>query len=82
MSFVKVDCSMKVLNYEELNDSFANATVAIAYTGKNRNGSFISKEAFLDAIPTLKNVPIVGHYNEDTKSFGYKCTFMEKTKWV
>ena len=78
MSFVKVDCSMKVLNYEELNDSFANATVAIAYTGKNRNGSFISKEAFLDAIPTLKNVPIVGHYNEDTKSFGEHDSYYEK----
>lgn len=70
MSLMKVNCSMKVLDYEEINDSFDNATIAIAYTGKNRNHSYISKEAFIDALPTLKNVPVVGHYDKEADSFG------------
>ena len=34
-----------VYDIEDVNQSFARGKLKIMYTGKNRNGSFISKEA-------------------------------------
>lgn len=67
------------LNYESLvkkssfdvkNSSFSRAVMYVAYTGKNRNGSFISKEVFENCIDTIKNVPVVCHYIREEKDYG------------
>lgn len=57
-------------NLREINSSFDAGVLQIAYPGKNRNGSFISKETFERCIPTMFNCPIVSHYDRDTDSFG------------
>lgn len=54
----------------EVNSSFDTGVLRIAYTGKNRNGSFISKATFEKCIETMYNCPIVCHYDRETNSFG------------
>lgn len=67
---IGVDFSLRFENIVDLNPSFAAARVAIAYPGRNRNFSDISKETFEKALPSLKNVPLVGRYDEDKDDFG------------
>lgn len=54
----------------EINSSFDTGVLRIAYTGKNRNGSLISKEAFEKSIKTMYNCPIVCNYDRETDSIG------------
>ena len=54
----------------EINSSFDTGVLRIAYTGANRNGSFISKETFERCIETLYNCPIVCHYDRETDTIG------------
>ena len=54
----------------DVNPSFARGKMRVAYTGLNRNNSFISKDTFKKALPTIFNCPIVGNYNSDTNEFG------------
>lgn len=42
----------------------------VCYTGKNRNGSSISKEAIERAIPTMFNCPVVCHYDIESDTIG------------
>lgn len=42
----------------------------VCYTGKNRNGSDISKEAIVRAIPTMFNCPVVCHYDVESDTIG------------
>lgn len=53
-----------------LNHSFSKGMVQIAYHGRNRNKSDISKETFEKALPSLKNIPIVGRYVSECEDFG------------
>lgn len=57
-----IEFSSALSNMTEVNPSFDTARLRIAYTGKNRNNSFISKEAFERAIPSMYNCPIVANY--------------------
>ena len=54
----------------EINSSFDKGILRVAYTGKNRNKSFISKDTFEKCINTIYNVPIVCNYNRETDSIG------------
>lgn len=54
----------------EVNSSFDAGVLRIAYAGENRNGSYISRAAFENAIPTIYNVPVVTHYNREEDSLG------------
>jgi len=53
-----------------VNSSFDSAVLKVAYTGKNRNGSFISKEAYEKCIGTIYNCPVVCNYNRENDSIG------------
>lgn len=66
----KLVYATKFDDWEEINSSFSKGKMRIAYHGENRNGSYISKEAFDEAVPTLFNCPVVCHYNRDTDSIG------------
>lgn len=46
---------------------FTKVRITLLHTGENLNGSIFTKEAIEKALPTLKNVPILGYikYNED-----------------
>ena len=54
----------------EVNSSFDRGVLRVAYTGKNRNKSFISKSTFEKCIDTIYNCPIVCNYNRETDSIG------------
>ncbi len=70
--------SIKFSEISEINSSFAKGVCAIAYTGENVKGFSIPKETFEKAVPTLKNVPIVGYYDEEENSFaGHKAKIIK-----
>lgn len=50
---------------EQINEEFGKYRCRVMALGKNRNGSYFSKEAVDAAIPSFKNVPIVGFIYED-----------------
>ena len=54
----------------EVNSSFDSGILRIAYPGKNRNGSFISKQTFERCIESIYNCPIVTNYDRDTDTLG------------
>lgn len=59
----------KISDVVQINPLFSVCNVRVMYTGKNRNKSYISKESVERALPTLKNIPIVGEYSQETKDF-------------
>ena len=68
----------KVLNFdveisdlEPINSEFSKALVKIMYADGNRNGSYFDKNMIINKmIPTLFNIPVVGHYLKDKDDFG------------
>ena len=62
--------SSSLTNLTEINPSFDCGKLRIAYTGKNRNNTFISKESFERAVPTMFNCPVVANYNRDADELG------------
>ena len=71
MNKEKVQLFTSIDDYEKVNNRFAKVKIRIAYAGENRNGSFISKEAFERASHTLKYTPIVGYMCEDGEFDGH-----------
>lgn len=67
---IGVNFELKFEEIKDINPSFAMAKVAIAYAGHNRNKSFISKEVFEAALPSLFYCPVVGRYDPETDDFG------------
>lgn len=67
---LRLNFEMKITDVVDLNSSFAMGKCLIAYCGENRNKSNISKESFVNALPSLKNVPIVGRYDVEKDEFG------------
>lgn len=57
-------------NIEKVNPLFSKVKIKIAYSGANRNNSYISKETFEKAIPTIYNCPIIGEFVESIEDFG------------
>lgn len=54
----------------DVNPSFDGGKLRIAYTGRNRNNTFISKESFERAIPTMFNCPVVANYMREDDEIG------------
>lgn len=54
----------------EVNPSFDSGILRVAYTGANRNGSYISKETFEQCIKTIYNCPIVCNYDRESDTLG------------
>ncbi len=57
-------------NIIEVNPSFDKGILKIAYTGLNRNNSFISKETFEKEINTMFLCPVVANYSTDNNQIG------------
>lgn len=57
-------------NIEKINPLFSKVKIRIAYTGTNRNNSYISRESFEKALPTIYNCPIIGEFIEAVEDFG------------
>lgn len=62
--------SSSLSNLCEINSSFDTGVLRVAYTDANRNGSFISKDAYERCIKTIYNCPVVCNYNRDDDSIG------------
>lgn len=60
----------KLTNITEINTSFAVGSLWVMYTDDNRNTSSISRDAVVDALPSLYNVPIVCHYDIASEEIG------------
>lgn len=52
------------------NTGFLLGRARIAYAGENRNGSYISKEAFDKALDSLSLIPVVGNWIPEKNNFG------------
>ena len=67
---IRLDFELKFENLTNSNPSFAAGKVAIAYAGRNRNRSSISKDVFEKALPSLANCPLVGNFDVEAQDFG------------
>ena len=53
----------------DINPLMSSCQVKVLYVGKNRNGSYISKDVAAEMAKTLRGAPIVGYYKKDKKDF-------------
>ena len=67
---MKITYSSSVEKLCEVNSSFDSGVLKVAYVGKNRTGSSISKEAFERSMSTIYNCPIVCNYNRERNEIG------------
>lgn len=61
---------VQFVEVEKINPLITKTTVKIMYAGKNRNGSYISKEVANSMAGSLPNVPIVGEWISQDKDYG------------
>ena len=59
-----------ISDVKDINSSFASGTLKVMYLGKNRNHSYFSKSAVENALPSLYNVPIVCHWDDEAETIG------------
>lgn len=64
-----LDFNASISDVKQVNPLFSTCKVRVLYTGKNRNMSIITKDAVEKALPTLKNIPIVGEFNEANQDY-------------
>ena len=67
---MRIVFSSGISNLVEKNSSFDSGVLRVAYTGKNRNNSFISKETYECCIQSIYNCPIVCNYDRETDTIG------------
>lgn len=76
---MKLEFSTAITDLTETNSSFDHGNLRIAYTGKNRNGSFISKASFEHSAPTMYGCPVVANYIREIDEIGsHDGEFVEK----
>lgn len=67
----KIVFDVSISNIEPINSEFSKALVKVMYANGNRNGSYFDKDMIINKmIPTLFNIPVVGHYLKDKDDFG------------
>lgn len=57
-------------NVEDLNASFATGRLKVMYTGENQNGMDIGQAVVEAALPSIRNIPIVAHYDTQSNEIG------------
>lgn len=67
---INMKYSSSITDLCEVNSSFDKGILRVCYTGKNRNGSYISKETIKKSIPTIYNCPVVCNYDRETDTLG------------
>lgn len=70
MSIPTVD-GIEFINLQstDISPLVSKCEIKVFYLGKNRNGSFISKQTAKEMATTLRGCPIVGYYNEEKEDF-------------
>ncbi|MGA9219594.1 MAG: hypothetical protein WBZ57_00210 [Pseudomonas graminis] len=64
-----LDFQANISDVKQVNPLFSTCKVRVLYTGRNRNMSIITKDAVEKALPTLKNIPIVGEFSETNNDY-------------
>lgn len=67
-------------NFQNIDKNFSRGSVKVMYVGRNRNGSYFTRQAVEDALGSLKNMPVVGEWsddNEDYKGHGGKIVMTD-----
>lgn len=54
----------------DINSTFAKGNLKVCYVGDNRNGSSFSKDVIRSALSSLRNVPIVCHWDYESNTIG------------
>lgn len=67
---MRIIFSSSISDISERNSSFDSGKLRIAYTGRNRNNSFISKETYEKCISSIYNCPIVCRYDREEDTIG------------
>lgn len=67
---MRIVFSSGISNITERNSSFDSGVLRVAYVGRNRNNSFISKETFERCMPSIYNCPIVCRYDREEDIIG------------
>jgi hypothetical protein len=62
-----VQFSAKIQPVEKINNEFLKCKVYVCALGKNRNLSYISRNAADEALYSLYNIPVIGHMYEDDR---------------
>ena len=70
MSEMRFSYPASISQITSVNDSFDSCILSICYAGRNRNRTFISKEAIENAIPTMAYCPIVANYDVESDIIG------------
>ena len=58
-----------ISDVKQFNPLFSTCKILVMYHGQNRNMSYISKETVEKALPTIKNIPIVGEFSIEKDDF-------------
>lgn len=67
--YTSLNFDLSISSIKDINASFALGKCYIAYAGKNRNNTIISKQVFDNAIWSIKNIPVVGLYDSENNDF-------------
>ena len=61
---IPMNLDFEIINIQPINDYISDCEIKVFYTGKNRNGSYISKAVGNLIANSLPRTPIVAFYNE------------------
>lgn len=64
------DDSAVIGDIQEVNASFARGSLKVMYLGANQNKSYFDRAVVEAALPSLRNVPIVCHWDEEAEEIG------------
>lgn len=64
-----LDFQAKISDVEQINPTFSTCKVVVMYTGKNRNMTIFEKSAIERALPSLRNIPIVGEFSNESDDY-------------
>lgn len=67
---VQLQFDSSLENIVDVNDSFSSGVLKICYSGRNRNGSMISRQSIERAIPSMYNCPVVCNYDVESNTIG------------
>ena len=79
--YTSITFNAKVKPIKPINPEFDLVKIYVQGVGKNRNGSYMSKENIQKALPTLNYCPVVGHLIEYTDNEGNKHRFIGGHDW-
>ena len=79
--YTSITFNAKVKPIKPINPEFDLVKIYVQGVGKNRNGSYMSKENIQKALPALNYCPVVGHLIEYTDNEGNKHRYIGGHDW-